>query len=238
MRTLAIIAARGGSKRLPGKNIRPFCGTPLIAWSIRFARSLPAFDAVEVSTDSEEIAAVATDEGLPVAELRPSELASDTASSAEVALHVLGRHEQNGARYDTVALLQPTSPIRLSQRWATAFELLEDRDCDAAVGIAPAPRHPFHAFALGERGTLAPFVAGEALRVARTQDLPPVYIIAGNLYLIRTAALIEQRTFFPPRTAGVICDEPYEAIDIDTEPDWIAAEAVAKHYGQEPWPRS
>ena len=233
MRTLAIIPARGQSKRIPRKNVRDFLGLPLIVWSIRFARAYPRFDTVLVSTDSPEIAEVSRAAGLDVPHLRPAALATDTAGSADVALHILQEEELAGRQYDAVALLQPTSPIRKAQHWDAAYRLLESPDHHAVIGMAPVRDHPFHGFALGADGQLTRFVPDADLTL-RSQDLPPAHAVAGNLYLIRTTALRQFRTFFPPRTTGVICAGPCEALDIDTEEDWVVAEALAKYYGLNP----
>jgi CMP-N-acetylneuraminic acid synthetase len=233
MRTLAIISARGGSKRLPGKNIRPFLGTPLIAWSIRFALGYPGFDRVVVSTDAADIAAVAVAEGIEVPRLRPAHLASDTAPTIDAVLDVIDNEAALGRRFDAIALLQPTSPMRLAERWDAARALLDDSAIDAVVGVAPARTHPFHTFSLGQRGELAPMHDAETLKL-RGQDLPPAVAVAGNLYLARTDALREHRTFFPQQIAGVLCDQPFEATDIDDELDWLIAETIAIKYGITP----
>jgi N-acylneuraminate cytidylyltransferase len=233
VKTLAVIPARGGSKRLPGKNVRSFLGVPLIAWSIRFAKALGRFDRIVVSTDSEEIAAVSRSEGVDVPYLRPAPLASDTATSADVAIDVLTRERRAQGDFDLVALVQPTSPVREPSRWHDAFARMENPGCDAVIGVAPASPHPFHVFQQDADGKLRPFGDSEGLRL-RSQDLPPAVHVAGSMYLVRCSVLEVQRTFFPPRTVGVLCDQPCEAIDIDTEADWIAAEALARHYGRSP----
>lgn len=233
MNTLAIIPARGGSKRLPGKNIRPFRGTPLIAWSIRFARRCGRFDRLVVSTDAEEIAAVCAAEGVDVPRLRPAHLATDTAPTIDVVLDVLDQEATQGRGYDLVALLQPTSPMRLASRWDAAYDLLGEAGHDAIVGVAPARTHPYHAFRLGQSGGLSPFLDPSGLKL-RGQDLPPAVAVAGNLYLVRVEALREHGTFFPSRSVGVLCDEPFESVDIDDELDWLVAETIANRYGIEP----
>jgi CMP-N-acetylneuraminic acid synthetase len=233
LKTLAIIPARGGSKRLPGKNIRSFLGVPLIGWSIRFALDMPRFDKVVVSTDSEEIANASRLAGIDVPYLRPSALATDTASSADVVRDVLERERQSRRSYDLVALLQPTSPVREPSRWHQAFAHIDRGDCDAVIGVAPVSQHPFHVFHREEGGKLRPFGDPEGTRL-RAQELPPAVCIAGNMYLVRSAVLEAQGSFFPPRTVGVLCDQPCEAFDIDTEADWVAAEALARHYGKSP----
>jgi CMP-N-acetylneuraminic acid synthetase len=229
VKTLAVIPARGGSKRLPGKNVKPFLGVSLIGWSIRFARRMERFDRIVVSTDSEAIAAASRAEGIEVPYLRPAALATDTASSVEVVRDVLARE----GSYDLVALLQPTSPMREASRWHEAYSHLDRVDCDAVIGVTPAHPHPFHVFHWNEGGRLKPFNDPRGIEL-RSQDMPPAVHVAGNMYLIRSAVLEAERSFFPARTTGVLCDCPFEAVDIDTEADWIAAEALARHYGRSP----
>lgn len=239
MRTLAIIPARGGSKRVPGKNRRDFAGTPLVAWSIRFAKSVPWFSRVIVSTDDDAVADIAASENLPVPFTRPADLSGDTATSVAVACHALDFEAAAGREYDLVALLQPTSPVRLMERWEAAYALIADPGVDSVVGLAPARSHPYHTYSLAPGGGLAPFVAGgDELRKQRSQDLPPAHCLAGNLYLTRSSVLREKYTFFPPRTAGVGCDKPFEAMDIDTEEDWVVAETLTRYFRQQPWPLS
>ena len=233
VKTLAVIPARSGSKRLPNKNIRRFLEIPLLAWSIRFARSLERFERIVLSTDSEEIAAIGRSEGIDVPYLRPSALASDTATSVDVVLDVLDRERRAGRDFDLVALLQPTSPVREPARWHEAFARLANDDCDAAIGVAPAKSHPFHVFRQDGNGALRPFSDPDGTRL-RSQDLPPAVQVSGNLYLIRCPVLEAERSFFPARTFGVLCDQPWEAFDIDTEADWIVAETLTRHYHRSP----
>lgn len=233
MKTLAIIPARGGSKRLPGKNIKPFLGTPLIGWSIRFAQGYAGFDHVVVSTDADDIAAVSAAEGIDVPRLRPAHLASDTAPTIDAVLDVIDYEAAQGRHFDAIALLQPTSPMRLAERWDAAHRVLGNSAIDAVVGVAPARTHPFHTFSLGDRGELVPMHDAEKLKL-RGQDLPPAVAVAGNLYLARTDALRAHRTFFPERIAGVLCDQPFEATDIDDELDWLIAETIATKFGITP----
>ncbi|MHA6645987.1 acylneuraminate cytidylyltransferase family protein [Mesorhizobium sp. A623] len=233
MKTLAVIPARGGSKRLPGKNIKPFLGVPLIAWSIRFARQVPRFDGLVVSTDDEAIAAVCRAEGVDVPHLRPANLATDTASTLDVVLDALEREAMAGRHYDTVALLQPTSPMREPSRWAEAFAMLETPACDAVVGVAPVRTHPYLTFQLDGARQLVPFHDRSGLKL-RSQDMPAAVFVAGNLYLIGAATLRSEQTFFPLNTFGMLCDKPFEAVDIDDELDWLMAETIAARYGAMP----
>lgn len=233
MKTLAVIAARGGSKRLPGKNVRPFLGVPLLHWSIHFSRRVRQFDQVVISTDSDIIAECAKFAELDAIGRRPVELGSDEASSVDVVLDALDRAEQGGERFDLVALLQPTSPVRELVRWERAFELLLDSRCAAVIGVSPVRDHPFHVFKLGENGHVLPWGTPEGL-AERSQDLPAAVVVNGGLYLIKSDELRRGRSFFPRTTMGVICDGPCEQIDIDTEADWVAGEALARHFHKSP----
>lgn len=224
MRTLAVIPARGGSKRLPGKNIRRLGDKPLIAWTIDFAKSVPWFDEIQVSTDSMEIAAVCAEHGIAVTRLRPAELATDEADSVDVVLDLLNWRRAEGVEFDAVALLQPTTPIRLIQRWDAARELLNS-GCEGAIGISPAETHPFLAFHDSADGYLEPWVSNPD-KITRSQDFPPAYAVNGALYLTRVDALMKQRSFFPRKCRPVLCTEHVENIDIDTPFDWRVAEML------------
>lgn len=224
MRTLAVIPARGGSKRLPGKNIRRLGDKPLIAWTTDFAKSVPWFDEIQISTDSMEIAAVCAEHGIAVTRLRPPELATDEAGSIDVVLDVLDWRRAEGAEFDAVALLQPTTPVRLMQRWETARALLND-GCEGVVGVSPAETHPFLIFRDAADGYLEPWVSNPG-KITRSQDYPPAYAVNGSLYLTTVDALLEQRTFFPRKSRPVVCTEQVENIDIDTPFDWQAAEML------------
>jgi len=223
MRILAVIPARGGSKRLPDKNIKPLFDKPLIAWTIEFARSIPWFDEIQVSTDSTEIATLCADYGVEVPRLRPPELASDMASPVDVVLDVLDWWRANGRVFDAVALLQPTTPVRFAQRWNAAQSLLSRGDCEGVISVSNADTHPYLTFRDSSEGILEPWVSNPT-GLTRSQDYPPAYAVNGSLYLVKVDALIEQRTFFPRRCRSVLCTEHVENIDIDTPFDWRIAE--------------
>ena len=120
--------------------------------------------------------------------------------------------------------------MRIAERWQSAFDKIADTGCDAVIGVAPVRNHPYHTFTWND-GQLQPVIGSEGLRL-RTQELPIAVVVAGNLYLIRTKVLRNEGTFFPARTIGVLCELPQEAVDIDTESDWVAAEAIGRYYDQ------
>jgi CMP-N-acetylneuraminic acid synthetase len=228
MRILAIVPARGGSKRLPGKNIRMFCGKPLIQWSLDFAAAIEWLDAIEVSTDDEDIAACCAMAGHLPARLRPAHLATDEATSVDVVLDMLDWQADKGVHFDAVALFQPTTPIRKKEHWESARRLLIDEQCDAVVGFGPARSHPLLTYREGENGLMTSFLPSS--KSLRAQDLEPAFAINGSLYLIRTDVLRKARTFFPPATRAVKMMEIVHNLDIDTEFDWQFSEWVTNNF--------
>lgn len=222
MKILALILARGGSKRIPGKNIRMLGGKPLIQWSIDIVKGIPAICDILVSTDDEEIAKVAQAGGAKVPWLRPAELSSDTASSVDATLHALDFYEKQYSPVDGVLLLQPTSPFRNKQTVIQGLELFEKNSYTAVIGVSPTENHPMHCFKI-EDGRMIPFIQGTGLQM-RSQDLPPAYIVNGSFYLIHPSVLREKRTFFSANSIPLISEDIKESVDIDTEQDWRIAE--------------
>jgi CMP-N-acetylneuraminic acid synthetase len=224
MRILALITARGGSKRLAGKNLRPLGGRPLIAWSIEAARGIGEICDILVSTDNVAIAAAAGEAGLPVPWLRPGELASDSASSVDVCLHALDWYESRNAALDGLLLLQPTSPFRRRATVLRGIELFRTHRCRPVVGVSPAPSHPAWCLRL-DGGALRPFIDGAGLS-SRSQDLPAAYVVNGAFYLIHPRDLRARRAFCSEDMLPLVMDDPAEALDIDTEWDWAVAQAA------------
>ena len=229
MRILALIAARGGSKRLVGKNLRPLGGQPLVAWSIRTATESTEACAVLVSTDDPAIADVGRAAGALVPWLRPASLATDTASSVDVALHALDWYERVHGSVDGLMLLQPTSPLRREETVRRGVALFRGGEGASVIAVAEAPAHPMWCFRL-EHGFLHPFVAGGGFE-QRSQDLPPAYVVNGALYIATPETLRQRRSFVGVRTLPVVCEDADESIDIDTERDWEMAEAAVARRG-------
>lgn len=226
MNVLYLIPARGGSKGVPDKNIRSLGGMPLIEHSIRTAL-LVAPDArdVVVSTDSEKIARASLAAGARVPFMRPAELATDTASSRDVILHALDTlsGENGGEGYDTVVLLQPTSPFRNPRDIEKALSLFTRETPDMVVSVKPAATNPYYnAFETREDGSLA-ISKGDGL-FTRRQDAPKVWEFDGSIYVIDAAALRRHPSLARmPRILPVENTAPYN-IDIDTELDFLLAE--------------
>jgi N-acylneuraminate cytidylyltransferase len=225
---LAVIPARGGSKGLPGKNIRPLGGLPLIAHSIRCAERCPEIDRCIVSTDSEEIAAVARRHGGDVPFMRPAELATDTASLDPVLLHALREAERiDGVRYESVLLFQTSNPGRLPEDVTAACRMLEaDESLDGVVACSEPSFNPYFVGVVERAGRLqAAFDAGD---FARRQDAPRFLRVNGALYLWRRRWIEQPSTpwLAAPHRALEIPDE--RAIDIDTQHDFDVAEVMLR----------
>lgn len=188
---LCVIPARGGSKGLPGKNIRLLAGIPLIAHSIRCAKMCPQIARTIVSTDSEEIAAVARANGAEVPFMRPKELAQDQTPLIPVLQHALRAMEDSEKRtYAALLLLDPTSPGRLPSDVAKAIQLLEaDPGADGVVGVSRPEFNPYWHCMVEKSGYMSPLILG-ADRFVRRQDVPPVFRINASLYLWRRDFLL------------------------------------------------
>lgn len=227
-RVIAIIPARGGSKGLPGKNIRPLCGKPLIAWSIERALQSHYVDAVVVTTDSEEIADVALRYGAEVPFLRPAHLASDTASSVDTVLHALDHYRDTlGKTFDYVVLLEPTSPLREVGDIDSMLDklLAHADDFDAIVSVGEVHEHPSIMKRL-EGNTMQPFYANLAM-TSRRQDNVPAYFPYGVAYVVSTDTLYSLQTFYPPR-ATFFEIKRHQCFEIDDLCDFLVVETMMK----------
>lgn len=225
-RLLGVVPARGGSKRLPRKNVLPLGGKPLIAWTIDAARASGVLTDVLVSTDDEEIAAAAREAGALVPWLRPNHLATDTATSAEVLRHALAWYEAERGEVDGVMLLQPTSPFRSAASIRAAASLFETQSGGAAVvSVSPAAQHPMWCFTL-EAGELRPLHGWEALQ-QRSQDLPPAFALNGAIYLVPPQDVRSGAPLLQPGMRALVMSSAEEALDIDTEADFEAGRAWA-----------
>lgn len=235
MKVLALITARGGSKRLPGKNIRRLGGKPLIVWSIDVAKNIAEICDILVSTDDPGIALVCTEAGALVPWLRPENLATDTASSVDVALHALNWYEAENGAVDGVLLLQPTSPFRTRETVRKGIELFVKHERKPVLGISPTHVHPMWTLKM-EGDFLVPFLQDHGF-VTRSQDLPPAFVVNGSFYLISPSELRACKSFVGARAIPLIIESPQQALDIDTEWDWAIANAVlsiGEGYGQVP----
>lgn len=224
---LAIIPARGGSKGLPGKNIRPLMGKPLIAWSIEHAQKSKYIDEIFISTDSREIADVAEKYGAPCPELRPEYLASDKSPSSEFIVYTLNKYINEGKSFDYFILLEPTSPLRDVEDVDRSIEMIVDNpENDSIVGVAMSGTiHPSYMVTVNNEGRLQPYAPGE--RAHRRQDLPKVYFFEGSVYVSKVSAFLEKRSFYHDKTLPYIVPE-WKSHEVDDIVDFNIIETIMK----------
>jgi len=225
---LAIVPARAGSKGLPGKNKRIFCGKPLLQWSVENAIASSSVTKVIVSTDSEEIAEIACACGAEVPFLRPENLASDTSTSVDVILHAVDFLEDEGERFSYVVLLEPTSPLRKAEDIDDAFQLLCNySEAESIVSVSRTEgHHPAFLMKKTASGFLQPFCS--SLQPIRRQDISPVFFLDGTLYISRTQALRNKKSFYHELTLGYEVPK-YQSFEIDDEDDFIICEALYRY---------
>ena len=223
MDLMILVTARGGSRRLPGKNLRPLAGRSLLAWTAGAVHAdLPDVEVV-LSTDAEDIAEEGRRLGWTVPFMRPDELASDDASSLDVALHALDCHAAaDGRSPQLLLLLQPTSPFRPRGMLRQAFSMMSSPDAPNAVIAVKRLSVGMANIYRAEEGRLMPVSGG-------THSNKACYVPSGALYMIRTDALRHHRSFVPPST-GFIPHGGLSTLDIDDFDDWSLAEVVAENF--------
>ena len=229
MRVLGVIPARGGSKSIHLKNIVELCGDPLIAYSIKSAAGSKYLEDFIISTDSLEIAKVAKDYGGKVPFLRPAEISTDAASSIDVVRHALKFMEcSKGVVYDACMLLQPTNPLRTSRQIDQAINLFASTKLDSVVSIVSVgATHPYRMYSLTEYGTLEPFVKNLENPMLPRQQLPPIYIRSGDIYLTSRDVVLNGTDLIGESSLGLIVD-PENTVNIDSEIDLILAKSLIK----------
>ncbi|WP_141053994.1 acylneuraminate cytidylyltransferase family protein [Aliarcobacter cryaerophilus] len=219
---LAIIPARGGSKRLPRKNILDLCGKPLIAWSIKAGLNSKYIDKVVVSSDDDEILNISLNFGAETIK-RPVELASDTATTFDAIKHTIDNFE----KYDYIVLLQPTSPLRDAKHIDQAIELLETKKADAVVSVCEVDHSPLWSNTLPKDGNMSNFLKDEILN-KRSQDLEKYYRLNGAIYICKTEKLFENKGFFLKDNIFAYKMDRESSVDIDEEMDFKIAEVLIK----------
>ena len=214
MKLLALIPARGGSKGICRKNIKPLAGKPLLGWTIDTARQAGSVDRIVVSTEDDEIAAIARDLGAEVPFMRPEALSLDDTPGVEPVIHAL----EQLLEVDWVLLLQPTSPLRSVEDIEGIVRLCLDRDAPSAVSVTAVNKHPYWMYHCNKQGHLQPVIPDQP-EITRRQDLPSAHILNGALYLAQRDWLLEQRRFVGPGTLGYIMPQE-RSVDLDTARDW------------------
>lgn len=222
---LALIPARGGSKGLPGKNIKELCGKPLIGWSIEAARQSAFVDRVLVTTDCEEIKAVSEKEGADVPFLRPKYLAEDQATSFDAVVHALNwLKETENYTPDFLLLLQPTSPLRTTEDIDRAITKLFEKNAKGIISVCHVAHHPWWSNTLPADGSMANFIRPE-IKNKRRQDLPQFYQLNGAIYIAEVGYFIKNQGFLGSGTYAYVMPSE-RSVDIDYLEDFYLAEMM------------
>jgi CMP-N-acetylneuraminic acid synthetase len=229
-KVLGLIPARGGSKGLPGKNIRPLLGKPLIAWTIEAAIGSSRLDSVVVSTDDPEIAEISKEYGAEAPFLRPAGLATDEARTIDAIIHAMDFLEKDGRGFDAIALLEPTSPLRKPDDIDRAVSLLLDNSERADAVISMGEIHmesPYIAKKVDREGYIRPVLdAGQ--KVTRRQDVEKTYFPYGVIYAALREPLLRHGTFYMPRAVPMFI-ERWQNYEVDDIYDFLAIEAILKY---------
>ena len=232
MKNIAVIPARSGSKGLPDKNIRPVNGKPLLAYTIEAALESGCFDTVHVSTDSERYAEIARQYGADVPFLRSAALATDTASTWDAVREVLARYDELGKRFDTMMLMQPTTPLRTGEDVKAAYALLQKKQAKSVIAVCEVDHSPLWCDTIPDSGSMKGFGRKDLAWVNR-QDLRPYYRVNGAIYLLSVNGIN-----IPPD------DEIYEdncyalfmdrkkSVDVDSEDDLALVEFLLARRAQ------
>ena len=220
MNSIAIITARGGSKRIPRKNIRDFCGKPMICYSIEAALAASCFDTVMVSTDDEEIADIAKRAGAGVPFMRSKEASDDFATTADVLFEVFASYEAQGQTFDTGCCIYPTAPFVTAEKLREAMQRLTESPADTLIPVVKFSYPPQRALAI-ENDRLVVLYPDNLNK--RSQDLAPQYHDAGQFYCFRVANFLRNRHMMVGHVLPFEVPET-EVQDIDNETDWQLAE--------------
>ncbi len=230
MRNLALIPARSQSKGLRDKNIKPLNGKPLMAYSIRAAILSGCFTTVHVSTDSERYAEIAREYHADVPFLRSAEASSDTASSWQVILETLQKYQELGQSYDTIALLQPTSPMRSAEDIREGYRLMKEHQAETVVSVCEMEHSPLWCNTLPEDGCMDSFLSGPP----RTrQQLKAYYRLNGALYIMSVTSFLKKRILIYDKNCYAYRMPQSCSIDIDSEEDFRLVEFLMSNTTKE-----
>lgn len=224
---LAIIPARSGSKGLKDKNIKELNGKPLIAYAILEAQKTNIFDAIHVSTDSEKYAEIAKKWGADEPFLRSAEFAADDATTWDAVKYVLSEYSKRGQSFDTVTVLQPTSPLRTAHDIKNAFQFFEDKKANMISSVCKMDHSPLWSNTLPEDLSMTEF-EDEQLTYLPRQALPIYYRENGAIYILKVAHLLSATNIYKDKCFAYIMDQLH-SVDIDCELDFWIAETIMKH---------
>jgi len=230
MRILGFIPARGGSKGVPGKNIKLLNGKPLLAFTTEVALQSQLLSKVMVSSDDNQIIEVAKSRGVAVPFVRPASLSQDDSPTIDAVIHALQWFEENNIFFDAVCLLQPTSPFRTADFLDMAIDKFRTTDCDSLVSVLKVPHeyNPHWTFEVDQNANLK-IATGELEIIGRRQDLPQAYHRDGSIYLVKTAVILEKHSLYGEKIA-FIESPPEWYVNIDNHSDWEKAERLGKEF--------
>ena len=217
---IAIITARGGSKRIPHKNRKEFCGKPIIEYSIEAAKQAGIFDTVMVSTDDNKIAEIAKNAEAEVPFMRSAETSSDYATTADVLMEVLEKYKERGIRYENACCIYPTAPFVTGNKLRQAMDMLVNEKKDSVIPVVPFSFPPLRGMVIND-GKLE--YKWQEYAMKRSQDLEEIYHDCGQFYAFRVEPIEKEKKLVTDNTAGMIISE-LEVQDIDNETDWELAE--------------
>ena len=217
---IAIITARGGSKRIPHKNRKEFCGKPIIEYSIEAAKQAGIFDTVMVSTDDNKIAEIAKNAGAEVPFMRSEETSNDYATTADVLMEVLEEYKERGIRYENACCIYPTAPFVTGDKLRQAMDKLVKEKKDSVMPVVPFSFPPLRGMVIND-GKLE--YKWQEYAMKRSQDLEEIYHDCGQFYVFRVETFEKEKKLVTDNTAGMIISE-LEVQDIDNETDWQLAE--------------
>jgi CMP-N,N'-diacetyllegionaminic acid synthase len=229
MRILAIIPARGGSKGVPGKNIKLLNGKPLLQYTAEIALQSKNLAAVILSSEDDQIIQVAKKIGIPVPFVRPEVLSQDNTPTIDVILHALKCYEKQSVFFDAVCLLQVTSPFRTLEFLDKAIEKFRTSGCDSLISVQKVPHefNPHWTFEVNESGNLK-IATGEDQIISRRQELPEAYHRDGSIYITKTDVLLQQHSLYGKSTSFIESQREWY-VNIDTLSDWEKAEQMIKN---------
>ena len=230
MKILAIIPARGGSKGIPGKNIKLLGGKPLLQYTVESAKESALLSRVILSSDDPEIIAVGKELGLEVPFVRPAELAGEATSSLGVSKHTLEELCSQGREYDAVCLLQPTPPFRSTGLIDKAIEKFRSGNYDSLISVREVPAEFNPHWTYEELEGKLKIATGDEEIISRRQDLPKAYHRDGAVYITKTSVLLEQNSLYG-KNIGYIDTTGSVYVNIDTEEDWKEAEKIVESGG-------
>jgi len=219
-KVLAIIPARGGSKGLPRKNIRPLHGLPLVVWTIREAKKSKYIDRLILSSEDEEIISIAEEYGCEVPFVRPQELAEDETTGMDVIFHAM----EQVPGYDLIVLLQPTSPLRTVADIDVCIKICHHRNAPACVTVTKVEKHPLWMYYLRDDDTLTPVITDKNMP-QRRQDLPSAFVLNGAVYVGEREFLLRNKSYFYHETIAHIMPRE-RSVDIDSNLDFNLAETL------------